>query len=158
MTMRTSHLSAVACCIAATLISSTAGAATTPKPLFVHRLETLCVVEVRSEARVKQPTFNPLKATAAEMPAAARYLGTLAPIVGRFSTNTRHLGTPTTGAATYTKLISAWAGLARTLTLGASAAANGNVVGFRRAVAASFTESAHADALAKTFGATRCAG
>jgi hypothetical protein len=157
MTMRTTRLLA-ACCVAAAVVASTANATPIPKPVFVHRLELLCAAEVKSEGRVKQPTFNPTKATAAELPAGARYLGALAPIVRKFAISARQLGTPAAGAATYTKLVSAWTGLAATLARGATAAGNRNVAGFRRAVTASFAASAHADALAKSFGAARCAG
>jgi hypothetical protein len=140
------------------LTAATANATPTPKRTFVARVDGLCVAEIHAEAKVKQPHFNPATATAKDMPAGARYLGALAPIVGRFATNARNLGAPTSDAATYKKLTSTWAALAASFRRGASAAAKTNTVGFRRAVATSFTLSGQADKLAKQFGATRCAG
>jgi hypothetical protein len=140
------------------LTAATANAAATPNRTFVARVDALCIAEIHAEAKVKQPHFNPASATAKDMPAGARYLGALAPIVGRFATNARNLGTPASDAATYKKLTSTWVALAGSFRRGASAAAKNDTVGFRRAVADSFTLSGQADRLAKQFGAARCAG
>jgi hypothetical protein len=142
--------------IATVVVPSTAGA-TTVKSSFVRHVEALCAADRSAEAKVKQPAFNPAKVTSAQLPAVARYLGQLAPIVHKLARGARGLGTPPTGAVTYRSLVSAWSKLAADMDRDVATAKRGDAAQLRRQIPSEFAQSAKADGLAKRFGATTCA-
>jgi hypothetical protein len=142
--------------ITAIAVPAVAGAAPAKSP-FVRHVEALCAADRRAEAKVKQPSVNPVKVTVKQLPIVARYLGQLAPIVHTLAQGARSLGTPPTGGATYALLVTAWSKLAADMDRDVATAKSGAAAELRRQIPTEFAQSAKADALAKRFGAITCA-
>jgi hypothetical protein len=142
--------------ITAIALPAVGGAAPATSP-FVRHVEALCAADRRAEAKVQQPSVNPVKVTVEQLPIVARYLAQLAPIVHTLAKGARALGTPPTGAATYASLVAAWSKLAADMDRDVATAKSGAAPALRLQIPKEFTQSAKADALAKRFGAISCA-
>jgi hypothetical protein len=143
--------------IAASAATSSHGAATMAEPALVSAVNSVCRGYATKIEEITAPSFTPTTATAADLAAAATYLGKVVPLEQAEQRAVDASGRPSADGPLYASVLSALsARVADEAAAGAAAKAR-SLAGFRTAYTRDQADSTRLAGLSQQFGLTSCA-
>lgn len=127
-------------------------------PDLVGRINAICTSYAEHVEALVAPSFAPASATAADLPAAARYLDRAIPLLQSEQSSIVAAGTPNSDRGLYDALVAALAAHVRDERAAQAAARVGDLHSFQAALRADQADSTRLSGTAQQFGVTSCLG
>jgi hypothetical protein len=126
--------------------------------MIVDRDNAICKSYAQRFARIAPPTFDPAKAARANLPAAAKYLDQVVPLMESQQHEIKSAGQPDASQDLYASVLGALGDVIHDEQAARAAAHAGDLAAFQAAYHASAADATHLSGVAQQFGLTSCLG
>lgn len=156
------HLGPLSVALSALCVAGLAGCGkqhpASPVATVVEHDNAICTAYARRVSDIAAPSFDPSQATAKDLPAAAKYLDELVPLMHAQREEIRSAGKPNASIALYASILAALDAVIHDEEVARTAAHAGDLQAFRSAYRADTADATHLSGVAHQFGLNACVG